>query len=85
MTINGKKACLECKIRVASRRKSEFIKQPSNGLTQSEQDNPMLKLNSGPSQGKERGTSKPLGSFRKTATLKVDKSGQISGWDALWD
>ena len=50
-----------------------------------DENSPMMKLNAGASMGKERGTSKPLGSFRKTATLKVDKEGNISGWEALWD
>jgi len=32
-----------------------------------------------------KGVSNPLGAFRKTAALKVDAQGNISGWSALWD
>jgi hypothetical protein len=33
MSVNGKKSCLECKIRVTHRRQSEFVKSKKEGMS----------------------------------------------------
>jgi hypothetical protein len=70
-----------CKIRVcnASEKRSNLAKSEELKGTG------MLDLASKGSEESKRGQSKALGGFRKTSELKVDqKSGNIIGWDSLW-